>query len=103
MVKLVGTWRIPAGADQQEIDQYYLEVHVPNVRRMPRLQRHVFGRTLVSDPGRDPVELRFAECWFATEDDLTAALNAVEPDGFTELVGNLSRTIFNVEEEWLPS
>jgi len=103
VVKLFGTWRIPAGADQQEIDRYYLEVHVPNVRRMPKLKRHVFGRAIESEAGSEPGDLRFAECWFATEADLVAAMREVESDDFMKSVVDLSRIVFEVEGEWSPS
>jgi len=72
MIKLAGTWHIKAGDDVEKIDKHYFDVHVPNVRRLPKLKRHVTGKALFDAAGGHPAAYRTAEIWFANREDFDA-------------------------------
>ena len=105
-VKLVGTWGIPADSDAAEVDRYYFEVHVPNVRRIPGLRKHVLMKGVSNGAGGHPPFHRGAEAWFDSREDLERALSSPEwkdeekNDGFSDRVCNLQITVYEVEEEW---
>lgn len=108
MIKLSGTWHIPADADVDEVDEHYFGVHVPNVRRLPKLARHVVGKAIHDGQGGKPACYRTAEIWFETAEDFDAAMASPEwqtiaDDGFMAMVGGLEIIVYDVEEEWTPS
>ena len=67
MIKLSGTWHVPDGTPTEANDQHYFDVHVPNVRRLPKLLRHV---VLKATPFPDDTHTRCwrgAEIWFDSQ------------------------------------
>lgn len=107
MIKLAGTWHIKAGDDVEEIDRHYFDVHVPNVRRLPKLRRHVIGIATGDAAGGHPAAYRTAEIWFDNRADFTAAMEspewqAIADDGFMPSVAGLEIIVYDVEEEWTP-
>jgi uncharacterized protein (TIGR02118 family) len=105
MIKLSGTWHVPEGTTAQEVDAHYFAVHVPNVRRLPKLSRHVVLKAI------DWPEGTFASCWrgadifFDNQDDFDAAIAspewaAIEADGFMASVAELVIEVFEVEDEF---
>lgn len=108
MAKLVGTWNIPAGASVEAVDEHYLGVHVPNVRRIPGVRRHVVQRGLSDASGGHPAFYRAAEVWFDDAAALSAALQSPEwrdeekNDGFIQLVSGLQTVTYEIEEVWEP-
>jgi uncharacterized protein (TIGR02118 family) len=63
-------------ADPAEFDRHYREVHIPLVRRLPRLRRCVLGRDAAAVRG-EPYYL-VAEYDWDTMDDLRAAFASPE-------------------------
>ena len=106
MIKLVGTWHIQAGDDPAEIDRHYFGVHIPNVRRLPKLRRHVVARAISDATGTGkPACYRQAEIWFDNREDFDAAMaspewQAIAEDGFMPSVAGLEIVVYDVEEEW---
>ncbi len=107
VVCLRGTWHIPNGKGPTEIDPHYFAVHVPNVRRLPGLSRHVVLKTLAWPQGEHPRSWRGAETWATTKADFDTQIAskewaAVEVDGFMPSVAGLHIDVFEVEQEWVP-
>jgi uncharacterized protein (TIGR02118 family) len=108
MVKLQGTWHIPEGKSPEEIDRHYFDVHVPNVRALPKLRRHVVLKAVPGADGSHAATWRGAEIWFDNREDFDAAIASPEwatiaADGFMPSVAGLHIDVFDVEEEWTPS
>jgi uncharacterized protein (TIGR02118 family) len=108
VIKLSGTWHVPDGVSPEEIDAHYFGVHVPNVRRLPKLTRHVVLKSIDFPTGTNPRCWRSAEIWFDSRADFDAAIDspewaAVEVDGFMPSVGGLIIDVFDVEDEYLPA
>ena len=107
MVKLQGTWHIPEGMSPEEIDKHYFGVHVPNVRALPKLRRHVVLKGVSGAGGEYASAWRGAEIWFDNREDFDAAIASPEwatiaADGFMPSVAGLHIDVFDVEEEWKP-
>jgi uncharacterized protein (TIGR02118 family) len=107
MVKLQGTWHIPDGMSPEEIDKHYFGVHVPNVRALPKLRRHVVLKGVPGAGGEYASAWRGAEIWVETREDFDAAIASQEwatiaADGFMPSVAGLHIDVFDVEEEWTP-
>ena len=107
MIKLVGTWHIPDEKSPEEIDKHYFEVHVPNVRRLPKLRRHVVMKATDTPEGGEHRTWRGAETWFDSREDFDAAIaspeqEAILADGFMDMVAGLEIDVFEVEEEFKP-
>jgi uncharacterized protein (TIGR02118 family) len=105
---LRGTWHIPNGKAPEEIDPHYFNVHVPNVRSLPQLSRHVVLKTIEWPAGANPRSWRGAETWATTHEDFDAQIASaewakVEVDGFMPSVAGLHIDVFDVEEEWTPN
>ncbi len=106
MIKLSGTWHIPDGKTAEDIDPHYFAVHVPNVRRLPELRRHVVLRAIDWPEGTHAACWRGADIWFDTREDFDAAIAspewaAIEADGFMPSVAGLKIDVFEVEEEFM--
>jgi uncharacterized protein (TIGR02118 family) len=106
MIKLSGTWHVPDGKTSQDIDPHYFAVHVPNVRRLPRLRRHVVLKAIDWPAGTLAAVWRGAEIWFEDRDDFDAAIAspewaAIEADGFMASVAGLKIDVFDVEDEMI--
>ncbi len=107
MIKLVGTWHIPDGKSPEEIDKHYFAVHVPNVRKLPKLRRHVVLKSTDTPEGGEHRTWRAAETWFDNREDFDAAIaspeqQAILDDGFMDMVAGLEIDVFEVEEEFKP-
>ena len=107
MIKLAGTWHIGAGNDVEAIDRHYYNVHVPNVRRLPKLKRHVIGKAISDGEGGHPAAYRTAEIWFENRQDFDAAMESPEwqtilEDGFMPSVYGLEVIVYDIEAEWTP-
>lgn len=107
MIKLMGTWHVPDGTSPVENDRHYHGVHVPNVRRLPKLQRHVVLKSVEWPVGAHPRCWRGAEIWFESRGDFDAAMEspewqAIVDDGFMPSVAGLVIDVFHVEHEWTP-
>jgi uncharacterized protein (TIGR02118 family) len=107
MIKLVGTWHIPANVSTEEIDRHYFDVHVPNVRALPKLRRHVVLKAVPTPEGGNVRTWRAAEIWFDNREDFDAAIASPEwqtiaDDGFMPSVAGLEIDVFEVEEEFKP-
>ncbi|MGE4425533.1 MAG: EthD family reductase [Solirubrobacteraceae bacterium] len=108
MIKLVGTWHIPDEKTPAEIDRLYFDVHVPNVRALPKLSRHVVLRAVETPEGGETRTWRGAEIWFENREDFDAAIASPEwqtiaDDGFMPSVAGLEIDVFDVEEEYRPA
>lgn len=104
---LRGTWHIPNGMQPTEIDPHYFNVHVPNVRSLPSLSRHVVLKTIEWPAGSHPRSWRGAETWATTHEDFDTQIASdewakVEVDGFMPSVAGLHIDVFDVEQEWVP-
>jgi len=107
MIKLVGTWHIPDTKTPEEIDKHYFAVHVPNVRALPKLRRHVVLKATETPEGGELRTWRGAEVWFDNREDFDAAIaspewQAIADDEFMPSVAGLEIDVFEVEEEWKP-
>lgn len=104
---LRGTWHIPNGMTPEQIDPHYFNVHVPNVRSLPALSRHVVLKTIEWPAGTHPRSWRGAETWATTREDFNTQIASeewakVEVDGFMPSVAGLHIDVFDVEQEWIP-
>lgn len=104
---LRGTWHIPNGKTPEQIDPHYFGVHVPNVRSLPALARHVVLKTIEWPTGAHPRSWRGAETWATTREDFDTQIGShewatVEVDGFMPSVAGLHIDVFEVEDEWVP-
>lgn len=107
-VKLVGTWHVPDGTSTEENDRHYFGVHVPNVRRLPKLARHLVLKSVPFPEGSHPRCWRSAEIWFDSQADFDAAMlspewQAIADDGFMPSVAWLMIDVYSVEREWVPA
>jgi uncharacterized protein (TIGR02118 family) len=107
MIKLVGTWHIPDDQTPEDIDPHYFAVHVPNVRALPKLRRHVVLKAAPTPEGGKLRTWRGAEIWFDNREDFDAAIASPEwatiaADGFMPSVAGLEIDVFEVEEEYRP-
>jgi uncharacterized protein (TIGR02118 family) len=102
---LIGAWQVPAHQTPAEVDPVYLDVHVPNVRNLPRLRSHTVMRAFDWPVGEHARYWRSAEIRFASREDFTAVFaapeyDAIRHDGFNRSVAGPDVDIFTVEEEW---
>jgi len=102
---LSGIWQVPASMTPPEVDPVYLEVHVPNVRRLPRLRRHTVMKAVEWPTGDHPRAWRSAEIRFDSREDFDAvfdspAYDAVRKDGFNASVAGPDVDIYSIEDEW---
>jgi uncharacterized protein (TIGR02118 family) len=104
---LTGAWQVPAHQTPDEVDPIYLNVHVPNVRNLPRLRCHTVMRAFDWPVGEHARYWRSAEIRFASLEDFTAVFgapeyDAIRHDGFNRSVAGPDVDIFTVEQEWTP-
>lgn len=102
---LTGVWQVPARQTPDEVDGVYLDVHVPNVRRLPRLRLHTVMRALDWPAGDHARWWRSAEIRFDSTADFSAVFDSPEydtirHDGFNRSVCGPEVDIFLVEHEW---
>lgn len=102
---LSGIWQVPARLTPDEVDPVYLDVHVPNVRRLPRLQRHTIMRSRDWPAGHYARSWRSAEIRFACEDDFRAvfhspAYETIRQDGFNASIVGPDVDIYVIEDAW---
>lgn len=98
----------PVDAQPEEIDRFYFDVHVPNVRAQPGVHRHQALKAVHWPRGEHPRHWRAAETWFGSRADFELGMASPEQevcsnDGFTNLVTGLQFHRFYVEEEWTPT
>jgi uncharacterized protein (TIGR02118 family) len=103
---LTGVWQVPARLTPAEVDGVYLDVHVPNVRRLPRLRRHTVMRGIDWPAGEHARFWRSAEIRFDSREDFHAVFSAPEydairHDGFNRSICGPDVDIFVVEDEWI--
>jgi hypothetical protein len=106
-IALCGIWQVPSHLTPDQVDPVYLDVHVPGVRRLPRLRRHTVMRGLGWPAGQWPWAYRSAEIRFAAMEDFTAtfgspAYEGIRSDGFTASICGPDVDIYVIEEEWTP-
>jgi uncharacterized protein (TIGR02118 family) len=103
MIALVGTWRIPAGDEAARFTDRYHNDHVPVVRSLPGLRRHVVGRA----DGGPGYERWTAQLWFAHLAALrgaesSAEWRAVSATGVMSQAHDLEMTIYELDD-WYPA
>lgn len=92
MIKLVAMLRRPFGTSPEKFQRWWLEEHVPKVRRYPGLRKYVVSLSVPSALG-EPIFDGMAELWF---DGMAEAEKAVaSPEA---IVGH-SHTLSNTEIE----
>jgi uncharacterized protein (TIGR02118 family) len=104
---LSGIWQVPAAAVPATVDPIYLEVHVPGVRALPRLQRHTVMRAIDWPDGEHSRAWRSAEIRFDSLADFdsvfdTPQYDGIRRDGFNASIAGPDVDIYAVEEEWRP-
>jgi uncharacterized protein (TIGR02118 family) len=102
---LSGIWQVPALLTPEEVDPVYLEVHVPNVRKLPRLRRHTVMKAFDWPAGEYSRAWRSAEIRFDSGEDFdavfdTPAYDAIRKDGFNASVAGPDVDIYAIEQEW---
>jgi len=105
-IVLRSNWDIPTREDAASIDEYYAAVHVPNVRRIPGLHRHVVMRATESPSIPTAGWWRGADCWYDSRKDFEADREAHERtrnDGFAALTTGIAFEYSIVAEEWIPA
>jgi hypothetical protein len=105
-ILLRSMWDIPARADAASVEEYYDAVHVPNVRRIPHLHRHVIMRAINSPLVPTSGWWRGADCWYDRQKDFAAdreAHDRTRNDGFAALTAGIQYSYFAIAEEWLPA
>ncbi len=76
MVKF--TVLLGAPDNPEAFEKYYLDVHVPLVKKMPGLLRFEASRLLPGRDGRPPAHYRMAELYFEDMEHLTASFASPE-------------------------
>ena len=77
MFKFMALLKRKDGVTREEFHRWWLERHVPYVKKFPRLRRYAVN--LVADPAADPDGWDgVAEVWFDSLDDLKAAFASPE-------------------------
>ncbi len=104
---LSGCWQVPARLSPADVDAVYLDVHVPGVRRLPRLRRHTVLLARNWPTGKYARCWRSAEIRFASQDDFravfdTAAYDALRHDGFNVSVSAHEVDVYLVDDSWTP-
>lgn len=102
---LSGVWQVPAAQLPSEVDPVYLDVHVPGVRALPRLQRHTVMRAIDWPAGVHSLAHRSAEIRFDSAADFDAVFDTpqydgIRRDGFNASVAGPEVDIYAIEEEW---
>lgn len=114
MIKLSSTWHIPDSELPDVIDRYYFDVHVPNVRRLPNLRRHVVMKAVpvgagmmrgFLESGEYPRIWRGEDIWFDNREEFEAATDSSEwksiaVDGLFSMVAGAQSDLFEVAEEY---
>lgn len=77
MYKAVSFWSPPRPGEEEEFEQYYMNVHVPFAERIPGAKRLLLTRTT---DGMDapPAFYRVAEMWFEDRDAFERATGTPE-------------------------
>lgn len=102
---LSGIWQVPAAELPAEVDPVYLEVHVPGVRALPRLQCHTVMAAVDWPAGQHARAHRSAEIRFDSLEDFdsvfdTPQYDGIRTDGFNASVAGPDVDIYAVEDEW---
>jgi hypothetical protein len=105
---LSGIWQVPARLTPEEVDGVYLDVHVPGVRRLPRLRRHTVMLARDWPVGQHAPAWRSAEIRFDSREDFdttfdSADYDPIRRDGFTASVAGPDVDIYRIDEEWTPA
>ncbi|MEU6643587.1 hypothetical protein ABZ863_13695 [Saccharomonospora sp. NPDC046836] len=105
---LSGIWQVPARLTPADVEDVYLNVHVPGVRRLPRLRRHTVMRAVDWPAGVHAQAWRSAEIRFDSAEDFEATFGSedyapIRRDGFTASVAGPDVDIYRIDEEWTPA
>lgn len=105
IVALSGIWQVPALQVPAEVDPVYLDVHVPGVRKLPRLLCHTVMKAIDWPRGEHSRAWRSAEVRFDSREDFEAvfasdAYDAIRRDGFNASIAGPDVDIYAVAEEW---
>jgi hypothetical protein len=103
---LSGIWQVPARKTPAEVDPVYLDVHVPGVRRLPRLRRHTVLQAVDWPAGVYSHAWRSAEIRFDSQEDFDTTFASehyapIRRDGFNASVAGPDVDIYRLEE-WTP-
>jgi len=77
MYKAVSFWSFPKLEDEEEFEEYYMNVHVPFAERIPGAKRLVLTRT-TDGMEAPPAFYRVAELWFDDRDAFERATRTPE-------------------------
>ena len=78
MVKMVALLQRPAQVSREEFHRWWLEDHVPMIRRYPGLRKYVVSLTTGPVAGGPDEWDGIAELWFDGEEDVAAVYAASE-------------------------
>lgn len=98
------TWRVRDSVSEQAADDYYREIHIPNVRTLPGLHRHPVLRSVTGPVGSAKGSWRAAENWWASRAEfdamrMTHQWRDVQTDGYLSLVAEIAFDHYIVEHE----
>jgi len=105
-ISVRGTWHTPAGKHPEALDQYYYNVHLTTVRRLPGALRHVVFKTIEWPTGTPKRSWRGAQVWHESMAEYEHVMNSSERresigDGFISMIAGLQLDEFVVEEEYI--
>ncbi len=88
MIKLTVLYGPPA--DPEALEEYYAEVHMPLVEKIPGAERREAARVVDALDGGMPPYYRILEFWFEDYDGLQAALGSPEGRAAVEDIPNFA-------------
>ena len=74
MYKIIGILKRPNGMDMDDFRTWWLEEHVPKVKKWPGLKRYCVNLATTDDQRYDGV----AEVWFETKEDMDKVFGTSE-------------------------
>jgi uncharacterized protein (TIGR02118 family) len=99
-----GEWHIPNGRASADVDRNYFAVHVPMVRGLPGVHRHLVLKGTETPDGVPARFWRGAETWCESQEAFQTAVASPErlDDRFAHTVAGLVEpSFFRAEEEWV--
>lgn len=103
MVKVVYIYNLKDGVDPKEFEDYYFNIRIPQVMKIPNLLKFAFNRNVAGE--KSPFRY-MAECYYK---DLKTAKDTIESDYFKDVHGYISgkladlNVMFYENNEWVPA
>ncbi|MCL4415115.1 MAG: hypothetical protein M1308_07730 [Actinobacteria bacterium] len=103
MIKVVYIYNLKEGVNVKEFEDYYFNIRIPQVMKIPNLEK--FGFNITAGEEKSPFRY-MAECYYK---DLKTAKETLESVYFKDVHGYISgkladmNVMFYETHEWIPS